>query len=342
MCNPWIAIVAVWTIFQSGNASVTRPDVPDAAFLEAQILASRRSIKIAEYEIDSKVWAVEGGNKTLSHHISRHVWLDEGKFRQDITFGSIAGKGGRRELSIYSEGWHTMWTDEVLPGGGKVAIHQWAKPQEEVDLSGKPIDLRMLGAYPVDSSNLQQFGFESLVSRSNKRDTQVRADSVDGSPCWRVEYLLPNGVMASYQVAPDKGYSVLSTEHRIEVGGRVYGDKTRSEVFQDAVSGCWVPTKVTFLKTEDGKSVLEEVATVRVISINRPIDPASYTLVGAGIPVGTTAWNGKSVVALEEGRFTEDDSDASRRKRRVYIIMAIVMGVLATVLSIRVLKRARG
>ncbi len=124
-----------------------------------------------------------------------------------------------------------------------------------------------------------------------------------------------------------------------------------NEMKQDAASSCWYPSHWVFEEYHDGKLVLREENDLKVISINKPIDPKRFTLESVeglkpGTPViwkldtpppgkGKLEWDGKQIFA--HGEFGENYAmqgvDLSQRRRRWLLIaagnVAIVSGYLS-------------
>lgn len=332
-------------------AATALGDAPSVEVIETKVIAARRAIVCGEVVIELEIrrGPEKGSAKAFEH--SRHLYFDGVKTRCDLlkpaTVGGPESRVRVRRVECFSETRHVYFCDEVIsPRGDMVVLNDF---DLGVEKSGPVVDPRMLGLVSSDVAGLVNWEMDSFIGRPDRDQSSVVADTRGEVPCWKVSYRLRRGPWVRYWVDRDHDLNVLRLEVEYPVHGKPWIDSVETQYQQLEGLVRWFPLTCRYRHAEDGTVTRAEDATVRVVGLNRPVDPAAFTLAGMGVPVGmgvvqlpnelgdSRYWDGSKVVSLPDDTTIQSAIAADVRRRIVLIVVAVVAAALVAFVGWRLL-----
>jgi hypothetical protein len=288
-------------------------DLPAAEDVEKQVLEYRRALKTAEIQLSQATYSKENGPPDDERRTK--IWFDGKKLRNDLVYRLSGEKTYHREIHgrhCEREGYLLYYTDEKPPPGVAYGL-EFHKIGPDTDPASCPvIDPRLLGLIIRPSYNLPDSHLDEFVRPSDRHPPSIRKTRVNGKELLLVEYTFLSGTRVREWIATDRGPSIVRMESEYDKDGKPCIHSLVCD-FADAptAGGYWFPKSCTYHYTIDGKmGALREVATIDVISLNKPIPPEAFTLAGMGITQGSTItglpradkadglpeWNGDTII----------------------------------------------
>ncbi|MFO0899263.1 MAG: hypothetical protein U0836_17710 [Pirellulales bacterium] len=262
----------------------------DAVRLEKEAFAYRDHIQSGEVELHSvmsKAVRGEGNPRKLDR---RKVWFFEGgRMRADEEEYYVprpTQPGGDKywvRLGL-TDSAHLYCTEHksrrAMPLGAAVRNPELVKgPEAEMGLT----DFRWLGLAPRSSYNLRQVPVSPFLDRPDVEVTDVKDEVYEGAACVRAAFRRRDGLEGVIRIAPDRGPSVVA----VSISGDGIDQEVRSRIEKHAASGIWFPTQCRYVRSKNGKVQTDETLTVKVLSLNQPLPPETFTFAGMGLPAGT-------------------------------------------------------
>jgi hypothetical protein len=319
---------------------------PAVGDLERRTIDHRRSIRQAKLVL--RAVNVRSGEPN-AYPSETFIWLDNDKIRCDDWCTFRGDKAPHRELSCrncqlpgHFVRYHQL---EIL----NVAVKVYPMPPVADPASEWILDPRCLGMVPMPSSDLFQCQLDSTLGRTDRGDISTRTDSWKGLPCQLIECENAAGHHTKVWIATDRGPSVV----RIEITAGKLMQAVESELAM-LDSGYWFPRRCEYCSVRDGKDEVREKVEVEVLSLNKPVDPAVFTLAGMNIqrntPIvgisdemhGPVVWDGSAVVSTHNRQLPDDIQEANRASHgRSWLTTLSVVSGAAAFLAFVVYVRGR-
>lgn len=325
---------------------------PDVTAIEQRALAARRAIKWGVVELHSEMFMRRAGGEQ-HFNVDTKIWFDTNAARVDCIrplrdASRAEGSSSFRELNSFDGKQHIFWSTERASSLGNTPVEIKQLQYETQTKADVVVDPRLIGLAIEDSANLVNCRLEStLLGRADRDEPTIAADKIHGADCWKIAYRMKKGVAVRYWIDPARGDSVVRMESEFDRDGTHYKNLLNVDVAYLDAAKIWFPAGCTYQRLENDRVTKSEQLTVRVVSLNEPIDPAVFTLSGMDIPPGThvarvpsdgrgeLVWNGDEIVPFE------DASSASSgwfSRRNLLIGVSVACALVASIAVWRYLK----
>lgn len=259
----------------------------DVADVERKVLAARRAITSGEFEV-TEAYDARGRKNEYRFH----TWVSgDGRIRQERPMPDGLQVVIRNPDAVY------FYT--VAPGRldnpdrtKRHAIETWPIKDAPADqFPYAACDPRVLMQVPVSYGLTYAHTLDSRVGGADRENLRVREGVWKGGRVLTVSFTVPRtGNDYEYDVSPERGYSIVRWRLRYQKKGPA----DRKEPFEfvmtckpaEVAPGVWFPEIVESTTTRPGKPDSRETVSVKVVSVNRPIDDKTFTLAGAELPAG--------------------------------------------------------
>jgi hypothetical protein len=223
------------------------------------------------------------------------------------------------------------------------------------------IDPKVLGIIPNQPTLANRYNLNSYIGSEASKNGTVEKGIWKGKSCYIVTFNSGKSQIR-YWVVPEMDYSVISIERKYpldKLKKPSEHDRTRTEYQKDTKSGIWFPKKINFKRLRNGTIRTTEYASIKLVSLNEPIDPEVFSLNGIGITPGARVrnkdlkepvrkiWDGEKVVDVPKGtpRSQELAAVCEKRmdpKRIVIIAVGFIFVLLSIVLAVRKRRAKKG
>ena len=180
---------------------------------------------------------------------------------------------------------------------GTAAIFSRPTPELEAEIEQDRVDPRGLGHDRIQGA---KFPKPARLDRSGAHYTSAETVELNGETVTLVHATLPTGSRYRCWFNPSKGGSVI----RVALTGRPDGAGAEqpgllieNEPVLDGPSGLWFPKRTRSRRYVDGQLAEDVWVEVEAAELNRPPDPAAFTLAGLNLPLGTVVSDAVSGVS---------------------------------------------
>ena len=319
-CSMKVFIQRTFLFFLFGNGIAFADSVPDEAVILAKILASRQSIQRGHVEVES-VYTNLGKGEPAFHKKWNIRFEGDTKRHSDITQGGVTTV---LCLDCYAERTELYYTTRppTAPDTTMALVFYDGYGQPSADrIVPNP---RWFGCLS-DSIENAEFYLSPLEIYGSKPDRiaeypKVVPDIRENVDCWKVDWQfafrhqgMSKNVPCTIWVDKSDTSRILRVETRFESDEILYidGVDSESEKYQNKI---WFPTKLTYRRTENGKISESQDTLIKVVSLNEPLPPDTFSPKGIDFlkpgtpvmwalerdrPVEKTEliWDGNNVVA---------------------------------------------
>lgn len=327
---------------------------PTAEAVEEQVLQQRRALRSGRVELDSTVWDFPAGVKTLTLRANITTWFDGDKIRRDIRRpyrNKPQNMNGvtYRDISCLANGSHIWWSDQKLPGGGTLAIdlHTDVKQMRILPRQRQIPHPRLVGMFPVDCLNLAHFQLESVIGRPDRQAPTMQRTTWNGMRCWKIEYVRKDGCKLEEVFAIDRGLTPVRLRCECQSGGSVSVDTLECEAVRAENSEVWFPSRCHYTHTRGGSLEREELLTVKIKDVNKPMPDRVFTPQAMGIPPGTQVscfppdprgqlvWDGKDFVPMD---IQQQARETKLSGRNVLLFASCALGLFAIAVLLQYMR----
>ena len=338
----------LFLLFQLGSGGVFADSVPDGAAILAKILESRQSIQQGHVEVETVYTNHGAGEPALRREWN--IWFEgDTKRRSDVT------QGGNTEavcLDCYAERTELYYTTRPPSGPNTTMTLVFYDGYGEPSSDRTVPNPRWFGCLP-DAIKNAEFYLSPLEIYGSKPDKsteypKIVSDMRANVDCWKVDWKfvfrhqgMSTNVPCAIWVDKSDVSHILRVESHFEADGVLYVDgvDSESEKYQNKI---WFPTKLTYRRTEDGKVTESQDTQIRVVSLNEPLQPDTFSPKGIdflkpGTPVSWNlerdrpaekvelVWNGREVVA--RGTFEMDKVMAESVRFKPINMFLMLLGI---------------
>ncbi len=324
-------------------------DSPRPSQVETEIVAHRGRITTGEVELTGRYLDASGGSRREVTLPARRIMFDGPRLRRDAVIPPPEEHPEwpeGREVSSFAAADHYFLSDQRQEDGQNLnVLDAWNKNSFTPNPIHTVQDPRWFGIIPVDSNNLAYSrGLHDVLGRPDRKRTEVTEEVLDGERCTRVEYERNDGTVVTLWVAPERDYNVVKSSMAIAD----LRDLAETTLARDEASGLWFPARVRYQRTMKGEVTHEEDLTIKVVHLNRPVDPKTFTPGGMDIPAGTPVvrhprnergleWDGRAIVSNKKE--SPWSSPAPPPTRWPWVAGAIALMLIAATLLWRATAR---
>ena len=286
--------------------------VDEVNALDRLVLQGRRQVRQIDVELSfANCRGADCREGRTANGTIRYYW-DGADRRMDRTRSEPNYAMPIRDLVVQGGETNLTWSDKLSNSGGHLSVMlSHGKVAKEANATKKLPNVLLVGFAPDSFSNYVYYNLESFIG--NKGRTEVTLEIDPANPDVKVvRYLSDNGARVSYKVDMLKGNTPIFLSVDTNSEGKRYLSEVESTLAQDSSSGIWFPSDVHFRQVSADLLDARQDLTVKVHSINRPIDPSVFTLATMGVPEGTTVTQFPSSPG-DTGRYFWDGSEIARR-----------------------------
>lgn len=309
------------------------PDLGDSKISQSEILALRNRNDINSGEVELSLVRTDR-LVDKPRRLKIHVWFDNRKIRMDEF------EGTNRRVVCINDKEHIKWN----PPAGAAAQSLTASGELPVRRE-LPTDPRMIGMCPGTFNRLSNYSPNRTVASPVRLSSQVRTEMIDGVECVVTEYVRRKGASVKLWIAEELNWSVVRVDFSTVEG---YEETVRTKYEQDKSSGIWFPKEYSTKAMRSGVLKYEEKATVRVVSLNEPIDDTLFRLSGIELSAGTPVvlrnvdqtglkrgyWDGEQITKSSP-EVPQPKETSSRIWFVIGSIILIVSSIVVVVLRVR-------
>lgn len=268
--------------------------------VEQSIVGARESIRDCHLVIE-----IESSIPQFSPTRTRYryeTWLEKDRQRTEITPLDEATRSAHGLLSFPRLSCRNCPEPGqnlgLLRGGSPIALTKLGEPNiAGANAPGAHLDVRRLGVVFGDSRTLKQFPLHKSIAISQLPGFAQDVELQDGKRLIRMSGQPREGVVKTIWVDPDCGPCVV----KIEAKGRNqnlalpdFYSVMKIEPARDEHSGAWYFRSYTWRSTLHGGNNSDETGTVKLLEINRGIDPEVFSWAGLMLPTGTPMQRGEA------------------------------------------------
>ena len=271
--------------------------------IERQVLAARRAIRTAEFEID--LTSDSGPRRFKGRY---HTWVaDGGRIRQELDRGDEVQVCIRNDVSAFSYTRRGGAFDDP-DRTRRPTIRTW--PAKEARPDHHPYaayDPRVLMLVPVPFQLTRGDAPDILVGRPGRENLRARAGLRDGQVVVTVGFDDPRtGNSYEYDVVPGRGHNIVRWRLRGELpeaaGRRVPVELVMTCRLERVADGVWFPEAVELTQTRAGQPYGREALTIRAAAVNQRVEDKRFTLAGGDLPANVAVVPEPPRDAAGEGR----------------------------------------
>jgi hypothetical protein len=299
-----------------GGSPARGDDRPVWADLEKMVLDARRAIVKGHFEIVRRCDSKHAG--VMHHEHVRHtIFIDGQKFRHDRSYLADDGSALARDSLAFNGEHYFEFHDRPAKRISYVQVYDYGSLPEHSRTFPDP---RKIGLFPDDLTSLEWVPDDLVLGNGGRSDAPVERADIDGTPCWLARYTVPSktGTLQVHAwVDAVRGHPLkLRAEqtYQTDSGPSHWVNELNLVLAQRRPGSEWFPSNYTSRVTANDSLEREERATVRVYSLNEPIDPSVFELRGMGVPAGIVVttltsdrrhqgrqvWNGRDVVPASD------------------------------------------
>jgi hypothetical protein len=313
-----------------------------------RILESRQSIQRGHVEVETVYTNI--GRREPALHREWSIWFDgDTKRRSDVTQGGITEAVC---LDCYVERTELYYTTQPPIDPDTTMALSFYDGYGESSPDRTVPNPRWFGCLPDTMKNAEFYLSPLEVFGSSLHKTtgypKVTSDKRENVDCWKVDWKFDHSYNGMSTTVPCTVWveksdisHILRVESRFESDGIVYVDgvDSESEEYQNKIL---FPTKLTYRRTENGKVTASQDVQIKVISLNEPLPPDTFSPKGIsilkpGTPVswamerdrpeekGELVWDGNNVVA--RGTFELDKAMKESTRFKPLSVFFMLLGV---------------
>jgi hypothetical protein len=315
--------------------------VPQASDIFANVIKSRQLILSGEIEIDSSYNLANIPDPILKRW---RISFDASKIRTNINYDN---KMTTVCLDCYSKKTWFFYSDQTYSNTNVQSGLIFYDVNNDPPHAYYIPDPRWFGylTFPIELSATYQKPLEMYCLNLDRytEQPQVSQETVLGIDCWKVDYKLSGITSYSLWISKSDQNRVVCAESRfVEESEKVlFIDRMESET--EKIKGeFWFPVKLKYRRTENGKITEDYEATIKIISLNEPLPPNTFSPKGVDFlkpetPViwaldrdkpaeGNLEWDGEKIVPIEtKGKVVAEPSGSNIKFRIFFVLLGIAM-----------------
>jgi hypothetical protein len=201
----------------------------------------------------------------------------------------------------------------------------------------------VFGLVPTPSLVLFHHRIDSILGEMNRTKPALERARWKEHDCYIIRYtnLMKSKPKVAIWVVPSMDHSVV----RIEVESSSDGDHSKTWIESDlkryGKAGIWYPTSCTYANYKNGNLHQRELIEISEATLNEPIAPDTFRMIGMDIPPGTPVsgsalpprrhlWDGRAIVRQAMPAVPESPPPQSSANRSLLLVAGLVLMFVAT------------
>lgn len=324
--------------------------------LREEIIKNRNQITKMEvlYHVERVVEDPKIVSPSLGYSMSKRVWFDEQRLRSDLLLDEKNGIIRTKCLNCYVDNTLVSTTSERISGKNVIPSIYAIEYTSKADAIPDP---RWLGLFPVYFDVASRYKIDSVFTAKNPESVHIEEGIIKGIECkiitWDILY-----PPITYRCWRTKKSSLVIP--RIEAswinGNQQVVESIEMDYEKMTDLELEYPTNIRFEQRYDNDLVVFEVTKINVVSVNKPIDPAIFTLknmpgVNKGIPIQWVSdetppapvpliWDGSKIISATPDVIKEPLTVTKDRLLLRNIIVFGNLAIICIVIAVILFRRA--
>jgi hypothetical protein len=343
--------------------------------IQQKVIENRMKIDSAVFSIHFVMKDTGGKEPVDIDNIMDVYYEDENKARSDLKTTKepvpekmIDGMGNeiivspglspsQAVISCFGGGKHYDYVSGSEPHGFMLTMQNIKSFRSDnkanhMEIQNTIIDPKVLGLIPYSPTCTNRYHLRSYIGSEASKNGTVEKGTWKNKPCYIVIFNTDKS-QVRYRVVPELDYSVVSVESKYPLNNLKNPEqihRATTEYKKDKNTGLWFPGEINYKLMYKGKKRIIEKSTIKLISLNEPIDPEVFTPKGMGVYVGNTVrdkdsksqarlmWDGEQVVTASGEPLP--GSGISDFNRKVIIAAGAILLLISFVITTKV-RRAK-